>query len=138
MGLAPFRLYNYFMARKINPEAGAAALKEFAAARSGDAPTPGRQKLFLAVRYALQDFAELHPGHSVEVRVPPAGVVQAIAGPTHTRGTPPNVVECDPATWLDLALGLTDWPAAVAAGRVQWSGTRADLSAFLPYLKELV
>ena len=41
-----------------------------------------------------------HPGRSVEVRVPPYAAVQCgigDPGPTHTRGTPPNVVETDAA-----------------------------------------
>ena len=34
-----------------------------------------------AVRYALEELATLAPGNSVEVRVPPYGVTQCIAGP---------------------------------------------------------
>lgn len=91
-----------------------------------------RADLFLAVRYTLQVFAATNPGRSVEVRIPPAGAVQAIAGPRHTRGTPPNVVETTAQVWLDLALGQTTWMEACASGHVQWSGTRADLGAYLP------
>ncbi|WP_258040433.1 sterol carrier family protein, partial [Streptomyces sp. SM9] len=40
-------------------------------------------------------------------RVPPYAVVQCVAGPRHTRGTPPNVVETDPLTWVRLAAGRT-------------------------------
>jgi hypothetical protein len=85
-----------------------------------------------AVRYTLDRFAEAAPGGSVEIRVPPAGVVQAIAGPRHTRGTPPNTVETDAGTWLELATGRVVWSDAIAAGRVQASGSRADLSEYLP------
>jgi hypothetical protein len=69
------------------------------------------------------------------VRVPPFGATQAIEGPRHTRGTPPNVVEMDSATWLALATGATDWPVALAAGVVSASGSRADLSEHLPVLR---
>ncbi len=85
-----------------------------------------------AVLATLRWLAQAYPGRSVEVRVPPQGAVQAIAGPTHTRGTPPNVVEMDAATWLALATGTLAWADAVADGRVVASGTRADLSAVLP------
>jgi len=85
-----------------------------------------------AVRFTLEELAEVAPGHAVEVRVPPDGVVQAIEGPRHTRGTPPGVVETDPATWLSLVSGLLGWHEAVAAGRVRASGERADLSGLLP------
>ena len=68
----------------------------------------------------------------MEIRVPPFGAVQAIEGPRHTRGTPPNVVEMDAATWLLLATGRLDWADAVASGSVAASGSRADLSAHLP------
>jgi Bacterial SCP ortholog len=88
-----------------------------------------------AVRYLLQLLAESAPGNTVEVRVPPFGATQAIEGPRHTRGTPPNVVEMDAATWLALATGATDWPAALAAGAVSASGSRADLSGHLPILR---
>jgi hypothetical protein len=55
-----------------------------------------------------------------------------VAGPRHTRGTPPNVVETDPATWILLATGRLAWADAVADGRVRASGPRADLSEYLP------
>ena len=64
--------------------------------------------------------------------MPPYGAVQCVEGPRHTRGTPPNVVETDPATWLGLASGALAWADAVASGRVRASGSRADLSALLP------
>ena len=85
-----------------------------------------------AVRFTLEELAEVAPGHAVEVRVPPDGAVQAVAGPRHTRGTPANVVETDPATWLGLATGRLAWTDALAAGHLDASGERADLSALLP------
>ena len=72
------------------------------------------------------------PGRSVEVRVPPDGAVQCVPGPRHTRGTPPNVVETDPMTWVRVAAGRLTWADAVDAGRIRASGTRADLTDYLP------
>lgn len=95
-------------------------------------PTPDRAAVRDAVRTTLSVLAAKAPGRSVEVRVPPYGAVQCVGGPRHTRGTPPNVVEMDPATWLELAIGRTGWAEAVAAGRVAASGIRADLSPLLP------
>jgi uncharacterized protein (TIGR03083 family) len=81
--------------------------------------------------------AAQHPGRSVEVRVPPYAAAQCAIGdpgPTHTRGTPPNVVETDPLTFLRLATGRIGWADAVAEGTVHASGLRANLSAVLPLL----
>ena len=86
----------------------------------------------MAVRYALEELTARAPGNSVEVRVPPFGVTQCIEGPRHTRGTPPNVIETDAVTWLELVTGTLNWADAVTAGRVVASGTRADLSEQLP------
>lgn len=88
-----------------------------------------------AVRGSLAVLAATVPGKTVEVRVPPYGVVQCIPGPRHTRGNPPNVVETDPLTWVRLVSGRLEWAAAVAAGAVSASGTRADLSAYLPLVR---
>lgn len=109
--------------------AGRAALAAVAAV--GDA-TPARTDLATAVRYLLQLLVEKAPGNSVEVRVPPFGAVQVVQGPRHTRGTPPNVVETDPATWIALATGRESWADAAAAGRILASGVRADLEDLLP------
>jgi hypothetical protein len=114
------------MARKITTEDGRAALAVVAA---GAAP---RAMQATAVRYLLQLLAEKAPGHSVEVRVPPFGAVQVVEGPRHTRGTPPNVVEMDAATWIGLATGAEKWADAAGAGRIAASGVRADLSDLLP------
>ena len=84
------------------------------------------------VRFTLEELATLAPGNSVEVRVPPLGVTQCIAGPRHTRGTPPSVVETSPAVWAALVLGTCSWEQAVAAGVLDASGERSNLSTLLP------
>ena len=66
--------------------------------------------------------------------MPPFTAVQCIEGPRHTRGTPPNVVETDPLTFLRLATGRLAWAEALANGSVRASGNRADLSEQLPLL----
>ena len=85
-----------------------------------------------AVRFALEELTALAPGASVEVRVPPYGAAQCVEGAHHTRGTPPNVVETDPDTWLRLVLGDLTWGAATSTGLVSASGGRADLARWLP------
>ena len=85
-----------------------------------------------AVRYLLEELAEVAPGNSVEVRVPPLGATQCIEGPRHTRGTPPNVVEINPKVWFDLALGNLTWDKAVQDHLVSSSGVRASLDEALP------
>lgn len=107
-------------------------------ADAADAASPGagqqvpRSTLATAVRYSLEEVTARAPGNSVEVRVPPFGVTQCVEGPRHTRGTPPNVIECDAATWLAMVSGQLSWADAVGAGRVAASGLRADLSGLLP------
>lgn len=91
-----------------------------------------RAVLATAVRYTLEELATVAPGRSVEVRVPPFGAVQCVEGTTHTRGTPPNVVETDAQTWLAVATGQLGWHAAWEAGSLRVSGHRADLTAYLP------
>ncbi len=114
--------------RRTDPDAGRAAL----AAWQRDPAGVPRPQLASAVRWTLEELADHHPGHSTEVRVPPFGAVQCVAGPRHTRGTPPNVVETDGATWLALVTGDLPWADAVASGRVSASGSRADLAGLLP------
>lgn len=96
-------------------------------------PEPDRPVLRAAVKESLAALAAIAPGRSVEVRVPPFGAVQCIAGPRHTRGTPPNVVEADPRTWLGLVTGARTWHDAVADGRLTASGSRAgEIAGLLP------
>lgn len=115
--------------RRVDPAAGAQALAAWVAADGADLP---RQTTATAVRYTLEELAARAPGRSVEVRVPPFGAAQVIQGPRHTRGTPPNVVEMDAATWIDLATGAARWDEARAEGRISASGVRADIAALLP------
>jgi hypothetical protein len=112
--------------RRIEDAVGRAALT---AVQQGDT---ARATVATAVRWTLQRLADDVPGNSVEVRVPPFAAVQAVPGPRHTRGTPPNVVETDATTWLALATEELTWDEAVAQSRVSASGSRADLTAFLP------
>ena len=120
--------------RPVDPHRLRDALAEVAPWLAGG-EQPDRAALAAAVRLSLRTLAELAPGNSVEVRVPPFAAVQCIEGPRHTRGTPANVVETDPRTWLELALGELPWTDAVTAGRVVASGSRADLAALLPLVR---
>jgi len=130
-----------------------AALGEPAWAGSGDPDALGRACTFAvlqalaagqsarpgalreAARYLAGLLATQAPGRAVEVRVPPYAAVQCVEGPRHTRGTPPNLVEMDPVTWVRLAAGLANWADALAAGAVRASGVRADLGPYLPVLE---
>ncbi|MFH8367718.1 sterol carrier family protein [Streptomyces sp. NPDC018031] len=104
------------------------------AAATGAEAGYDRQALATAVRVLADALAAKAPGGSVEVRVPPFAVVQCVEGPRHTRGTPPNVVETEPLTWIRLATGRTTWGEAVEAAEVTAGGERADLSGQLPLL----
>ncbi|MBS1674321.1 MAG: hypothetical protein JSS74_10185 [Actinobacteria bacterium] len=119
------------MAHRIDTAEGRTALDAARAALAAGAK-PARADAATAVRYLLQLLDEKAPGNSVEVRVPPFGAVQVVQGPRHTRGTPPNVIELDPATWIAVATGAESWSAALADGRIHASGTRADLDDLLP------
>lgn len=113
--------------RRVPVADGRAAL---AAVRAG---AGDRANLATATRFLLEQLAEEAEGHAVEVRVPPFGAVQALDGPQHTRGTPPNVVETDAATWIALATGDLAWAEAVAEARLVASGARAgEVAAYLP------
>src|SRR5207248_3959735 len=78
---------------------------------------PDKGALRVVTKALAQALADRHPGRSVEVRVSPYAAVQCVAGPRHTRGTPPNVVETDPITWLKLCSGRLEWGTALRDGR---------------------
>ncbi|UTX53615.1 sterol carrier family protein [Leucobacter aridicollis] len=114
--------------RRIQAADGLAAL---AAVEAG---STDRTDVATSVRFLLEELAELAPGKSVEVRVPPYGAVQCVGGLTHTRGTPPNVIETDAETWIGIATGTLDWDEAIASARVLASGSRANLEGLIPVI----
>ena len=113
-------------ARKISDDVGGQALDSW---KKGHA---NPDEVATAVRFCLQLLRLRAPGNSVEVRVPPYGAAQVIAGPRHTRGTPPAVVEMSPEVWLGVATGSTTFSEALASGSISASGERAELTAWLP------
>jgi hypothetical protein len=119
--------------RRIKHDDGVEAINAVIQASKDSAPLPETNPSFVtAVRYLLEELAEIAPGNSVEVRVPPLGATQCIEGPRHTRGTPPNVVELSPKVWFDLALGYISWNSAVQEHLISSSGVRASLDEVLP------
>ncbi len=116
--------------KKISAAEGEAAVSSW---RTGEASL---DQIATAVRYTLQQLGAEFPGHTLEVRVPPYGAVQCVEGPRHTRGTPPNVVEMSPETWLSLATGSVSWADALSTNLVSASGTRASLDGMVPLLSK--
>lgn len=84
------------------------------------------------VKRTLALLVQAAPGRGIEVRIPPYAAIQCGEGPRHSRGTPPNVIEMQADIWLSLASGVQSWTQALASGTVRASGTRADLSMYLP------
>jgi hypothetical protein len=116
--------------RRLDPRGPDNVAAVLRALDAGTAPEAEAQRA--AARYLLYLLAARHPGRVLEVRIPPVAAVQCLPGPVHSRGTPPNVVETDPVTWIRLATGRLGWADAVGSGAVHASGPRADLAAYLP------
>ena len=102
--------------------------------RAAADPEPlGRDLLAAVCRAGCARLGERHPGASIEVRVPPFAAVQIGfgAGPRHTRGTPPNVVEMDGETFAALAVGRVGWhDAAIRAIRASGAHAKEAAAAF--------
>lgn len=123
------------MARRADPEETREALNEVRAwVEDPEAnPAPPRPAIARAVRLSARTLEQEAPGHSVEVRVPPFVAVQCIEGPRHTRGTPPNVCEMPPLTWLQLACGVRGFDDAP---EVEASGSRVgEVARWLPIIR---
>lgn len=117
------------MRRKIAKAKGLEAIQAYLEGLASD------EQLAIAVRFLLEELGSNHPGNSVEVRVPPLGAVQCIEGPSHSRGTPANVVELDPKSFVELALGRTTFEELTSKAKLSASGNRSDLTGLFPIFK---
>jgi hypothetical protein len=81
------------------------------------------------VKLILDLIKSISPGKTVELRVPPYGVIQCVAGGNHRRGTPPNTVEISGPTLIKLINQPKLWSELVANGEISASGIASDLSA---------
>ena len=80
------------------------------------------------VKEVLDLIKEISPGKSVELRVPPYGAIQCVAGSNHRRGTPPNTVEMSGQTLVRLINEPSLWITLCESGEVKASGLLSDLS----------
>ena len=80
------------------------------------------------VKKILGIIKSVAPGKSVELRVPPYGAIQCVAGSNHRRGTPPNTVEMSGQALLRLIKEPALWGTLCDSGEVRASGLLSDLS----------
>jgi len=80
------------------------------------------------VKEILDLIKNISPGKSVELRVPPYGAIQCVAGGNHRRGTPPNTVEMSGQTLVRLINEPVLWSSLCESGEVRASGLLSDLS----------
>ena len=80
------------------------------------------------VKEILELIKGMSPGKSVELRVPPYGAIQCVAGSNHRRGTPPNTVEMSGQTLVRLINEPALWSSFCESGEVRASGLLSDLS----------
>ncbi len=80
------------------------------------------------VKEVLDLIQNISPGKSVELRVPPYGAIQCVAGSNHRRGTPPNTVEMSGQTLIRLINEPSLWITLCESGEVRASGLLSDLS----------
>ena len=83
----------------------------------------------IEVKKILELIKTISPGRSVELRVPPYGVIQCLAGGNHRRGTPPNTVEMSGPTLIKLINSPKLWAELVSQGEISASGISSDLSS---------
>ena len=80
------------------------------------------------VKEILDLIKNISPGKSVELRVPPYGAIQCVAGGNHRRGTPPNTVEMSGQTLIRLINEPSLWITLCESGEIMASGVVSDLS----------
>jgi hypothetical protein len=80
------------------------------------------------VKEILDLIKVISPGKSVELRVPPYGAIQCVAGSNHRRGIPPNTVEMSGETLVRLINEPALWSTFCESGEVKASGLLSDLS----------
>jgi len=85
-------------------------------------------QITVAVKEILDLIKNISPGKSVELRVPPYGAIQCVAGSNHRRGTPPNTVEMSGQTLVRLINEPSLWITLCESGEVRASGLLSDLS----------
>ena len=94
--------------------------------------------LKIQVKQILKLIEAIAPGRSVELRIPPYAAIQCIAGSTHRRGTPPNVVEMDAQTLLKLSKSPQNWDQLCLEGAISASGTNSNLSEIFSGVSKLI
>jgi hypothetical protein len=86
------------------------------------------------VKEILDLIKKISPGKSVELRIPPYGAIQCVAGGNHKRGTPPNTVEMSATTLVLLTSNPKNWDNLVKAGAISASGINSNLSTIFDEL----
>ena len=90
------------------------------------------------VKQILKVVQELAPGRSVELRIPPYAAIQCVAGSTHRRGTPPNVVEMSAETLIRLLESPDQWQLFCESGAISASGANSNLGKLFVQVSKLM
>ena len=90
------------------------------------------------VKKILKIVEQIAPGKLVELRIPPYSAIQCVAGGTHRRGTPPNVVEMAGETLINLVDDPAKWKTFCNQGLISASGTSSDLSHLFKEVSKLM
>ena len=90
------------------------------------------------VKKILKIVEQIAPGKLVELRIPPYSAIQCVAGGTHRRGTPPNVVEMAGETLINLLNDPAKWENFCNQGLISASGTSSDLSHLFKEVSKLM
>ena len=93
-------------------------------------------QIAVEVKEILDLIKKISPGKSVELRIPPYGAIQCVAGSTHKRGTPPNTVEMNAQVLIQLRSNPKMWAELVASGQISASGVASDLSSVFEQLSQ--
>jgi hypothetical protein len=88
------------------------------------------------VKEILGLIKQISPGKTVELRIPPYGATQCVAGGNHKRGTPPNTVEMSSQVLIQLRSNPKLWAELVASGQISASGVASDLSSVFDQLSQ--
>ena len=93
-------------------------------------------RVAVAVKEILDQIKKISPGKSVELRIPPYGSIQCVAGGNHKRGTPPNTVEMSSQVLIQLRSNPKLWAELVTSGQISASGVASDLSLVFDQLSQ--